>query len=521
MPVEEHIIRLRDKFSGPLRKAQKGTEKLRNSIQGINRAGRRLTIGATLPIALLGAASIKAASAFEETNAKFQTVFRNISAEAEASAKDLRDNFGLGREAAKNLLAGTGDLLKGFGFSQRAALDLSTDVNKLAIDLASFNNFAGGAEGASAALTKALFGETEAAKSLGIVIKQDLIKAKIAELKLAGELRGATAQQAKALAVLAIAQDQSKDAIGDVGRTMGSFANQLRLAKGRLNDVAIELGNVLLPIATKAISFIAKLATKFAALSPAMKKTIVIVLAVVAAIGPLLLILGQIITIAPAVGAAITFMTGPIGIIIVAIAALVALVTAIIIKWDEWGAALSLILGPLGFIISLIQSFRRNWEDVKSAFTDGGLLAGLKKIGAVLIDALLMPVQQLLELASKIPGLGDLATKGAEKILRLRERLGVRTKQEQKQGKEDEPETFEQQMQRLLGGGITPGGGGVGAGLAEVKAGAPKTFNINIDSLIENLSFNTQNITESVTKTKEEITKALLAAVNDVQVISR
>ena len=114
-----------------------------------------------------------------------------------------------------------------------------------------------------------------------------------------------------------------------------------------------------------------------------------------------------------------------IGLIILGIAALIALIVVIIAKYNEWGAALTLLLGPLGFVINLIQSFRRNWEMVKKAFKDGGLLGGLKAIGRVLLDAILMPVQQLLELLSKIPGLTNLAGSGAQKIFELRQSLGV------------------------------------------------------------------------------------------------
>lgn len=117
----------------------------------------------------------------------------------------------------------------------------------------------------------------------------------------------------------------------------------------------------------------------------------------------------------------------PIGLIIVAIAALVALVVVIIKKWDEWGAALSLFLGPLGLVISIVQSFRRNWDMVVEAFQTDGILGGLKAIGRVLLDAVLMPVQQLLELLAKIPGMEDLAGSGAKKILELRQSLGVDT----------------------------------------------------------------------------------------------
>lgn len=115
----------------------------------------------------------------------------------------------------------------------------------------------------------------------------------------------------------------------------------------------------------------------------------------------------------------------PIGIIIVAIGVLIALITAIIVKWDEWGAAVSMFLGPLGLVISVVQSFRRNWEMVKKAFQTGGIIGGLKAIGRVLLDAILQPVQQLLGLLAKLPGMSGLAGLGAQKINEMRQKLGV------------------------------------------------------------------------------------------------
>lgn len=99
----------------------------------------------------------------------------------------------------------------------------------------------------------------------------------------------------------------------------------------------------------------------------------------------------------------------------------------IVIKyWDKFGAALTLvgaIFFPwLSLAISLVQSFRKNWDLVKASFAEGGILKGLLTIGKVILDAILMPVQQLLELLGKIPGL-KIATTGAEKIEAFRNRL--------------------------------------------------------------------------------------------------
>lgn len=125
----------------------------------------------------------------------------------------------------------------------------------------------------------------------------------------------------------------------------------------------------------------------------------------------------------------------PMGMLIAGIIALIGLITLIIAKWNEWGAALAIFTGPLGFVISLVQSFRRNWEMVKEAFQTDGIIGGLKAIGLTILDALLMPVQQLLELISKLPGVGDIAKGAAEKIKALRLEMGTLEAPETKQVK--------------------------------------------------------------------------------------
>jgi len=211
----------------------------------------------------LGKAVINSASDAEETGNKFSVVFQNIRDEAEASATSLSDNFGLSSTAAKTLLSDTGDLLTGFGFTQESALDLSTQVNELAVDLASFTNFSGGAEGASQALTKALLGERESVKALGISILDADVKAKVLEQAQQG-LTFETERQAKANATLAIALEQSQNAIGDFARSSDSFANKQREARSATEDLRVELGKQLLPAATEAITIFGELTSKIA-----------------------------------------------------------------------------------------------------------------------------------------------------------------------------------------------------------------------------------------------------------------
>lgn len=140
----------------------------------------------------------------------------------------------------------------------------------------------------------------------------------------------------------------------------------------------------------------------------------------------------------------------PITLIAVGIAGLIALVTMIVKKWDEWGAAVTLFFGPLGFIISLIQSFRKNWDMVVQSFETGGIIGALKAIGKVFLDAILYPLQQMLEIAANIPGkIGEFAAKGAAQINDFRSELGVEGGAEPTPALNPEAERHEALTQRI------------------------------------------------------------------------
>jgi hypothetical protein len=310
--------------------AKRNEKRLKQFGQNAQRIGQSMSLAVTLPILAIGGASVKAASDFEETESKFQTIFKNIRTEADKTAKSLSESYGLSNKESLELLGNTGDLLTGFGFTQKAALDLSRDVNQLAVDLASFTNFSGGAKGASQALTKALLGERESVKSLGISILEADVKAKVLENTQKG-LTFESNRQAKAFATLQIAQEQSKNAIGDYARTSGSFANQTRLLQARISDLAVEFGKILLPYAQKLLSIVQKIVKWFTSLDDTTKKIIVIVGALVAAIGPLLLVIGGIASALPAISIGLAALTGPVGLVIAAVAGLTAIIIA---NWD-------------------------------------------------------------------------------------------------------------------------------------------------------------------------------------------
>jgi hypothetical protein len=308
--------------------------KLKSFGAEMTKTGKKLSTAVTLPILAIGTASVMAASDAEETASKFNTIFRDISGDAERSFGVLRNEYGLSSTAARQLLGDTGDLLTGFGFSQSAALELSEEVNKLAVDLASFTNFSGGAKGASAALTKALLGERESVKALGISILEEDVKKQMA-INTAKGLVFETERQAKAQATLDIAISQSQNAIGDYSRTSGSFANQLRLLQARTHDLMVEFGEILLPVVSKLLGAVQGVVNWFTQLDGTTKKIIVIVGGLAAAIGPVLVGLGFLAsTIIPAMIAGFAALFSPVTLVIAAVAALAAAALYVADNWD-------------------------------------------------------------------------------------------------------------------------------------------------------------------------------------------
>ncbi len=202
---------------------------------------------------------VSASSEAEETKNKFNVTFSGVRDYADKTAENLSKNFGLSSQKAEQLLSDTGDLLTGFGFTQEGALDLSTQVNELAVDLASFTNYSGGAEGASAALTKALLGERESIKSLGISISEADIKQLAEDKGIVGEID----RQTKAQLTLELAVKQSKNAIGDFERSEDSFANQTRILNSKVEDLRVELGDRLLPTFTNSVKIAVNIVDQF------------------------------------------------------------------------------------------------------------------------------------------------------------------------------------------------------------------------------------------------------------------
>lgn len=207
--------------------------------------------------------STQVARESQEMISKYDVVFSGMGDASEEAAKKFSDSFDLAGATSKEMLANTGNLLQGMGATKEESLALSLEVNTLASDLASFTNNQGGSRAASEALTKALLGEKESMKTLGIAILDSDVNARVAKNG-QDNLTGTALKLAKAQATLQLITEQSKNAIGDYARTADSAANTQKRAEESTKKLQIALGTALNPAATLMASVWAKVSSALA-----------------------------------------------------------------------------------------------------------------------------------------------------------------------------------------------------------------------------------------------------------------
>ena len=94
----------------------------------------------------------------------------------------------------------------------------------------------------------------------------------------------------------------------------------------------------------------------------------------------------------------------PIMLVVSAIGVLIGYVTVAISYFDSFGSTMLLLLGPIGMLISAFMMIKRHWDSIVEAFKSEGILAGFKRIGLVLLDVIMAPLQKILGWVAELTG---------------------------------------------------------------------------------------------------------------------
>ena len=217
---------------------------------------------------------------------------------------------------------------------------------------------------------KAMMGQTGALKRAGI----SFTEAQEQVLKYGTE-------EEKAAMIAEVVQQNVGNMNAEFAKT---DAGKIQQAKNELGDMGEEIGAVLLPAVADLVSWLqANLLPKLQTLitflqqHPAIAKFALAFALITAALGPVLMIVGSfismigtIITIAPAVGAAFTAMTGPVGIVIAAIAAAIAIGVALYKNWDTIKAKAAAVWASIQNAVAVVVGrVKTNFNTLKTALS--------------------------------------------------------------------------------------------------------------------------------------------------------
>ena len=221
--------------------------------------GAKNILGSALKAGMIGAGiaiaagmgilvkSVGEAANAGEAMAKFEATFGGASAGLVKSLDELAGATGRSRYELRASAADFGAVTKALGFSEEGAADMSAAALTMAVDLGAFHNLP--TEDVANRIQKALTGETESMKALGIVINQNRIKQELLNMGITDNVNEVD-EATKAQAIFNIIQAQTGDAVGIAQEEAGSFTGQVVALKAAWSDFMVDVGTQLLPVLT-------------------------------------------------------------------------------------------------------------------------------------------------------------------------------------------------------------------------------------------------------------------------------
>ena len=342
---------------------------------GMTSAGTKLTTGVALPVIGAGLVAVNYASDLDETRSKVGEIFGEMSGDVNAWAGNA--NLALG-QTQQQALDGASDFAifgKAAQMSGQDLVDFSTSNVELASDLSSFFNSS--PEEAITAIGAAYRGESEPIRRYGVMLNEATVKQQALQMGI-WDGEGALTQQQRVMAVNASILAQTTAAQGDFARTSEGLANSTRIAKAQLVDAAAALGMQLLPYAQQAVHWVSALVGKFQNLSPEAQRVILVVAGIAAAIGPLLIVIGSLMS---AIGGIVTFFAGGTAValapVVLPILAIIAALGLLYVAWqNNWGgiqektAAFLAWITPAWNLVwgGIVAYFQFVWAQIKTIY---------------------------------------------------------------------------------------------------------------------------------------------------------
>ena len=303
--ANKQIADTEKKFGGAMAKMDAASKKMKS-------VGSNMSKYMTLPILAGAGLSIKAFSDLQETLNKVEVSFGANAGAVKQWSKDSIKNMGLAQQSALDAASLFGDMGTGMGQTTEEAAKMSMSLTQLGADMSSFKNVS--IDRAQTALAGIYTGETEALKSLGVVMTETNL-AEFAASKGIKKKISDMGQAEKVQLRYNFVMEKTKNAQGDFANTSDSLANKQRTATEKAKQLSAELGGKLAPVYAKLLEVGTKVLDWFAKLSGSQQKWIVYIGIALAVLGPLVSMIGSLIPVIAAASLSVSLIVAGIALL--------------------------------------------------------------------------------------------------------------------------------------------------------------------------------------------------------------
>lgn len=178
---------------------------------------------------------------------KAETVFGEALPQVTAAARENAAAMGLTTREYIGAAAAIGDLLIPMGFQREEAANISTELVNLSGALSEWTGGQIKSADVSRILSKALLGEREELKQLGISILESDVQNRLREKGLE-KLTGKLLEQAKATATLELVTEKSLDAQQAFTENSDTLVRRQAEVSAKFTEVSEKLANALIPV---------------------------------------------------------------------------------------------------------------------------------------------------------------------------------------------------------------------------------------------------------------------------------
>ena len=189
----------------------------------------------------------KSGTEMETLGKKAATVFGETMPQITEEARKHAHQMGLTKGQYIDAAAAIQDVLIPMQFQRDEAANISSNLVNLSGALSEWTGGQKSAQEVSQILSKAMLGEREQLKGLGIVIQEADVKARLLEKGL-NKLTGASLQQAKAAATLELITEKSSDAQAQYAENSDSLVRKQAEMAAKFEEVKEAMATALIPV---------------------------------------------------------------------------------------------------------------------------------------------------------------------------------------------------------------------------------------------------------------------------------